>query len=100
MPSRYRRGHADADLERGIPRRTVVGRNPDVAEQCPEPGCGETDPDGIAKLAGLPVPRVPDGWIYVIVRSSGVPGRWFCCARCAAVGIALAQLRLTAAPPK
>jgi hypothetical protein len=100
MPSRYRKGQPDADLERGIPRRTVVGRNPDVTAQCPTPGCGEQDAGAIAAMAGLPRPRIPDGWIYVLVRSSAVPARWFCSAPCAAVGIALAQLKLAVPPPK
>ena len=100
MPSRARKGLPDADLERGVPRRTVLGRNPDVGHRCPTPGCGERDAGAIAQMAGLPAPRVPDGWVYAQVRSSAVPGRWFCCAQCASVGIALAQLRLIAAPPK
>lgn len=85
-------------LQRGIPRTPRTGRNPDVAPACPTPGCGEQDAAAIAALAGLPRPRVPDGWVYVLVRSSSVPGRWFCCGSCAHVGIALAQLRLVAAP--
>lgn len=97
MPGK-RRGSRDPDLERGMPRRTVTGLNPQVTEPCPTPGCGEMYAGGIAELAGLPVPRVPDGWIYVQVRSSAVPGRWFCSASCAHVGLALAQLRLRAAP--
>ncbi len=94
------KGSKDPSLGRGMPRRTVVGRTPDVAEECREPGCGEPDAGAIAEAAGLPRPRVPDGWIYVLVRSSSLPGRWFCSPPCAARGIALAQLRLTAAPPK
>jgi hypothetical protein len=58
-----------------MPRRTVVARNPDVTATCPEPGCGEPDAGSIAEAPGLPRPRVPDGWIYVIVRSSALPGR-------------------------
>lgn len=99
MPGKAK-GRFDPDLERGIPRRTVHGRNPLVAEACPEPGCGGTDQGEVAQARGLARPRVPDGWIYVQVRSSAVPGRWFCSARCAAYGIALAQVRLGAAPPK
>lgn len=99
MPGKQR-GSRNADLERGMPRRTQTGRNPMVAATCPTPGCGEFDAGGIAKAAGLKTPRVPDGWIYVQVRSSSVPGRWFCSGSCAHVGIALAQLRLGAAPPK
>lgn len=83
-----------------MPARTVLGRNPQVGRQCPTPGCGEIDAGSIAEAAGLPRPRVPDGWIYVQVRSSSLPGRWFCSGSCAHDGIALAQLRLGAAPPK
>jgi hypothetical protein len=95
-----RKSAANEGLERGMPRRTTTGLNPDVVAQCPTPGCGEPDAGSIAEAAGLPRPRVPDGWIYIQVRSSALPGRWFCCGPCAHVGIALAQLRLGAAPPK
>lgn len=95
-----RKSAANEALAHGIPRTTVTGLNPLVVDQCPEPGCGEVDAGAIAKLAGLPRPRVPDGWIYVLVRSSALPGRWFCSPSCSSVGIALAQLRLGAAPPK
>lgn len=95
-----RKSAANEGLDHGIPRRTVVGRNPLVAEQCPEPGCGEVDQGSVATARGQKAPRVPDGWIYVLVRSSAVPGRWFCSPPCASVGTALAQLRLGAAPPK
>lgn len=84
---------------RSRPARTRLVR-PAAAVPCPQPGCGEVDAGGIADAAGLPSPRVPDGWIYVLVRSSTLPGRWFCSATCAHRGIALAELRLAAVPPK
>lgn len=95
MPSRHRRGLPDEDLERGVPRRTVTGRNPHVGRQCPEPGCGAVDQGEIAQARGDARPRVPRGWIYVNVRDSTLPARWYCSPPCAATGIALAQLRLT-----
>lgn len=98
MPSRRRTPAADPDGP-GLPPRTVLPR-PQVTERCSEPGYGERDAGAIAEMAGLATPRVPDGWIYIQVRSSAIPGRWFCSAPCAAVGIALAQVRLAAAPPK
>jgi len=93
MPRGKRTVRSDAP-----PRPT--GLNPLVAEQCPQPGCGEVDAGGIAAAAGLPSPRVPDGWIYVLVRSSVVPGRWFCSEPCARRGIAHAQIAKTAPPKK
>lgn len=93
MPT-IRRG-PDPDRARGIPRRTVVGRNPDVTAKCPEPGCGEVDAGSIAAARGLPRPQVPRGWVYVVVKASTLPARWYCSPSCAAVGIALAQLKLT-----
>lgn len=95
--------------ERGVPKGTrrgparrtpPSGLNPSVAVACVTPGCGTESVDDLAKSAGLPRPRVPDGWIYVIVRSSAVPGRWFCSGPCAHRGIAVAQLRPLPSPPK
>ncbi|HEY8977699.1 MAG TPA: hypothetical protein VIN75_26025 [Burkholderiaceae bacterium] len=78
-----------------MPPRTVVGRNPDVTENCATPGCGEVDAGAIAAAAGLPRPQVPRGWIYVVVKASTLPAAWYCSPPCASRGIALAQLRLT-----
>lgn len=95
-----RKSAANEGLERGMPRRTVTGLNPLVADQCPEPGCGEADAGAIALAAGLPRPRVPRGWIYISVRDSTLPPAWYCSPPCASRAIALAQLRLTPLLPK
>ena len=84
-------------LARGMPRRTVVGRNPQVAAVCPEAGCGEPVDvtAALAHDAGRQTPRLPRGWIQIRVGESTLPEARYCSPSCAAVGIALAQLRLT-----
>ncbi|GCD94045.1 hypothetical protein [Embleya hyalina] len=55
-----------------------------VVERCTVDGCGQ------AATAG----RSPRGWVRTAVSESTEPARVWCCGRCAAVGIALAELRM------
>lgn len=67
----------------GLP---TLGRAVHAPGSCPEPGCGqETGPETDPPLRG---------WVRVAVSGSTEPARTYCSGSCAAVGVALAELRM------
>jgi hypothetical protein len=66
----------------GIPQPSRLVRAPGG---CPDPDCGQE-----ATEAQDP----PRGWVRVGVSGSVEPARLFCSGACAAVGVALAELRM------
>ncbi|WP_236652289.1 hypothetical protein [Streptacidiphilus neutrinimicus] len=74
--------------EPGLSRAARVVHPPG---DCPEPGCGAKDAPAEPKA---PLPR---GWVRVQVGGSSEPTRVYCSGGCAAVGVALAELRMAPA---
>lgn len=64
----------------------TAARAVEVIPACHEDGCGLS-----ADIVDESDPTL-DGWILVRVNGSGMPARWYCCGRCAHIGIARAQL--------
>ena len=66
----------------GLP---TLGRSVSTPGNCPEPDCGSRAVDG---------QDLPRGWVRTQVSGSSEPARIHCSGSCAAVGVALAELRM------
>lgn len=67
----------------GLP---TLGRAVRTPGNCAEPDCGQE--------AGTDTDAPPLGWVRVRVFGSSEPARTYCSGSCAAVGVALAELRM------